>query len=215
MELRDVAGAGSGPSVLSEPSRLFQEQHTATPAVYQAPLLCHMCWQPQGVPIALGIIVFFARRRTYRARAEQAEADLAAERARSATLQRHLAACQQQLTACQQNLAASQQQLMDYELKLAALEGRLQYMEQRRGSSAGSTEDVEVPAAPGGPQPQQAASAAAGAAQPAEPAAALCAGREELAGAMQGDQTVLLVSDVHRFAVPTLSTALDDTLLGG
>lgn len=147
-------------------------------------------------------LCYFARRRTYRARAEQAEADLAAERARSAALERQLAACQQQLSVYRGEVAgyrgeaayyrreaahyreqhaACCQQLRDRALTVAVLQARPEYMEQLRGSSAGSTEDVEVPAAPGGPQPQQAASAAAGAAQQGRLPLSVLAGRSLLA----------------------------------
>ena len=119
-----------------------------------------------------------------RARVERAEADRDAALARVAALTR--------------SLDERNAQLMNAQMDISQLQATNRHLQQQLGSSAGSTNDAEVPGMHGGlqeaggaaaAQPGEPAGAAvAAAAQPEEPAAALPAGEEELAAEFEGEQ---------------------------
>ena len=132
------------------------------------------------------------------ARFEEAKVELAATQAREAAanemlgelmadrgqLTAELRQCKAELLQRKADLRQCNADLMECRETGSRLRAKVSILEQQLGSSAGSTQDAEVP---GGPQ-EVGGAAAAAAAQPGETAAALPAGGQELAAEFEGEQ---------------------------
>ncbi|PSC72971.1 hypothetical protein C2E20_3579 [Micractinium conductrix] len=146
------------------------------------------------------------------ARADRAERQLAGVKARSQEqlrqCQEQLRQCQEQLRQCQERRRQCEEESREQQATIAQLTGEIQHLVQLRGSSAGSTQDAEVSAAPGGP-PQVAAPEAPAA--PQQAAGAAPAGEELAAGAAAGAHapTDLPVAAAAAAAQPAVPAAAD------